>query len=754
MHPWFTSHEEIRLEDLLVPMAKDFARFVSNQGSGTASLVGARRLETKHELLLLRVSTGRPQRSAYALLREEELWILFAQDERYPYVMSAREDFPDTPHQNMVLAGNPYSLCIDDRSWREAKITYTPAELLQRIVLWFEKAGKGELHEANQPLDPYFLGSSNTIILPGPVFEQQSDERSDLVVVKADEKFGIMQLEYSSSIEISRLRKLAPSCIFLTYEIQPGHMSRLRAAPSNLTMLHKEMEARGTSLLETLADNISAWILEDDVWKRFRFMSHLGVLVKMPVIHPKTGQISAHSMIAFITECSLGEIGILLGRLNNNNMGIGTDFPYVPALNPSPIDPSRVEDIQLHPLNVTASFDSDLAARMAGRKNCDPRKVVMIGAGAVGSLVADSLSREGRFKWTIIDNDVLLPHNLARHALSGISVGSSKSVHLAYHLRVNIHGCEAEGIVADVIEPNDQAEQVMKTLYDADIILDASASVPVSRHLCDLPAKPRRAAFFFNPAGTSAVLMVEDAERVVDLRAIEAAFYARILEDPFLADILVISPERLPYSGDCRALTTRMPSSRAQILSGLITQGLGKTLDAGQACLKAWRIADDGAVMVSSYWPELPIEYPLDDWTVRLLPSVAARLQDIRLDKLPSETGGALLGVVDIPQKRIEVMGALPPPPDSMEHPDEFLRGTDGLEEMVKKSMARTLDHIRYVGEWHSHPRGCSTTPSRIDIEQLKILSETLSLDGCPGVQLIAGDTDLSVFIGVIKPAS
>ncbi|MCB2189756.1 MAG: ThiF family adenylyltransferase [Deltaproteobacteria bacterium] len=753
MHPWFASLEEIDIDGLILPVAKDFARYVSLHGSGAASLDGVRRLESGDEVLLLRVATGRPQRPVYPILREELIGIIFAPDGQYPYVMSAREDFPDTPHQNIVIPGVPYSLCIDDRSWREAKITYTPAELLQRIVIWFERAGKGELHETNQPLDPYFLGSPRTLILPGPIFEHKSSERCDLVVVRADEKTGIIQLEETRSIDLTKRNEIVPRLIFITCEIQPDRMSRMRAAPTNLAMLHQEMETRGTNLLELLADNIDLWISEDDAWKRFRFESNLGILLKMPVIHPRTGQTGAHSLIAFVTGCSLGDVGVSLGRLNKNDAGIG-ELPYVPTLNPIPADSAKVKHIQLDPLNVTPSFDPILATRMAGREECDRRKVTMVGAGAIGSLVADSLAREGYFSWTIIDNDVLLPHNMARHALIGSFVGFPKAECLAIHIQHTVNGCKAEGIVADVIEPNQQAQRVNEALNGADIVLDASASIPVSRYLCDMPAKARRAAFFFNPAGTSAVLMVEDAERLVDLRTIEATFYSRILEDPALADILVITPERLSYSGDCRALTTRMPCSRAHVMSGLIAFGLSKVLNEPQACLRVWRLEGNGYVKVASCRPEPPLEFTSCGWTIRILPSVADRIQGIRRKKLPSETGGAILGVVDIPAKRIEVMVAFPPPPDSEERPDRFLRGTDGLKVLVTKSMERTLDHIRYVGEWHSHPKGYSTLPSRIDLGQLAILSETLSVDGCPGVQVISGDHVLSVIMGILPDKS
>lgn len=744
MHPWFGLHEEINIDDLQVPMAQEFAKFISSHGAGAAYLDGARRIKDGHELLLMRVATGRPQRPAYLLMREEPMGVLFTVEEGYPYVMSAREDFPDTPHQNLVPPETPYSLCIDDRSWREAKITYTPAELLQRIVIWFQKAGAGALHEANQPLDPYFLGTAGTAILPGQVFEQDSDERCDLAVIWADDKSRLMRLEHSQSIDLEKYKAQAMNIIFVAYEIYPDSMSRLRAAPDNLALLHKEMESRGINLLQSLAGDISSWILEDDDWKRFRFNSRLGVLLKMPIFHPHTGSTDAHSMIAFITDCSLGDVGISLGRLNKND-DPKSDFKYVLNILSSPIDNDKVKNIKLYPMNVVSSFEPYLAARMAGREQNDCRKVVMVGAGAVGSLVADTLSREGRFSWTIIDNDVLLPHNLARHALSGPFVGCSKALGLKLLLEKNVLGCTAEGIVADVMEPAGQAEKVDLALHNADIILDAAASVPVSRYLCDLSASARRTAFFFNPTGTAAVLMVENEERTVDLRIIEAKFYSRILSNSALADLLIVTPERLQYSGDCRAVTTRMPASISQILGGLISQELGKALDTPQALLKIWQIADTGAVTVISYQPEQPVSCQIAEWKVRLLPSVVKHIQGMRCAKLPCETGGALMGVVDIPAKRIEVITALPPPPDSEERPNKFVRGIEGLESMVKASMARTLDLTRYVGEWHSHPKGCGTGPSNIDLSQLAILAETLSSDGCPGVQVISGDDDVGI---------
>jgi proteasome lid subunit RPN8/RPN11 len=37
----------------------------------------------------------------------------------------------------------------------------------------------------------------------------------------------------------------------------------------------------------------------------------------------------------------------------------------------------------------------------------------------------------------------------------------------------------------------------------------------------------------------------------------------------------------------------------------------------------------------------------------------------------------------------------------------------------VFDAMERTLDQVRCVGEWHSHPRHHSTNPSDIDVAQI-----------------------------------
>ena len=111
------------------------------------------------------------------------------------------------------------------------------------------------------------------------------------------------------------------------------------------------------------------------------------------------------------------------------------------------------------------------------------------------------------------------------------------------------------------------------------------------------------------------------------------------------------------------------------------------------------------------------------------------------------------MGVVDVFAKRIDVIDAWDQPPGSRGSPAFFERGTDGLKDRVFEAMARTLDQVRYIGEWHSHPRSYSTEPSGVDVAQILWLTESLASDGCPAFMIIVGDDDIRVCMGATLEA-
>ncbi|WP_200339365.1 hypothetical protein [Rhodovibrio sodomensis] len=172
--------EEIGQKELSLPLSRKVLSYLDGTSDGVATFLGAYRLpDLNAELLVLEVETSRPQRPAYPIHRSEMVGVVTVADGP-PATLALREDFPDTVHQNWMPEGLPRSLCVDDRPWAEAKATFTGGELIERIATWFRKAGRGELHDASQPIDPLFVGTIANIVVPASVWDAEGGTRSDL----------------------------------------------------------------------------------------------------------------------------------------------------------------------------------------------------------------------------------------------------------------------------------------------------------------------------------------------------------------------------------------------------------------------------------------------------------------------------------------------------------------------------------------------------------------------------------------------
>ena len=737
MHPWLESWGvEAEVSDLTVPAAVGFVRYLRRSGDGIAVLAGVRR-GSAADMVIVELATGRPQRPVHAILRQETVALLFPTDGA-PRVMAAREDFPDTPHQGLMPAGLPPLLCVDDRPWADARMTHTGAELLERVVGWFRKAGRGELHDLSQPLDPLFYGELFEVVLPRSAwdggaqelvgFVPPDTERPKHLIIKAT-----ADLPPSASSPRSRISMLA-------YDLAPQAMSRLRCVPNTLEGLQAEMSRRGLDLVADLSTRLMAWHgAEDNAGGRL--LGRLMLLFRIPIVHPVTGSVDVTSVVAFITEQSIGEVGERIGLLLRNGEAGNELMPFVRSLVVVP----KLAEVELSAALVHAEFDGEAAAGLSGRVGCDARRIAMVGAGAIGSAVAEGLAREGLFaSWTVVDDDVFLPHNCARHTLTSWDVGRVKARALAARLTAVRSGLRATAIDADLLGPD--GVEAVRACEAADVILDASASVPVSRRICDLPGGARRVSAFFNPSGTAGVLLAEDVARVSDLRSLEAAYHRQIQIDPTLADHLAPG-DMLRYTGACRSLTSRIPTSNVQVLSGLVAGGLRTALDRPAAAVRLWTMDADGGVRVASAPTEM-VRHVVGEWVVVVPDSLRSALTQRRLADLPRETGGILLGLIDLEAKRIDVVEALAAPCDSIGRARSFVRGVDGLRGAVDDAMRRSLGQLRYVGEWHSHPDGTPTLPSFVDIQQVAWLAGTMSLDGLPGLMLIVGEHDLRPTLG------
>ncbi len=723
-------------------MLRELASLAATGELPGVRLVGLRQSpERGYAGVCVEVDTERPQDLEHAINAVEPIAVLFPFDDGQPSVLSLREDFPDTLHQNGSVPGGPCALCIDDRPWSEARLSTTANDIARRIQLWLARAARGELQDPAQPPDPLFFNSQLTLILPAEVLAESKEPIELAGFGRPDNESLII------ARPVEPTDKAPPIFTVLAFQAQPQAMARMRRAPNTLATLIAELDKCGIQLVDELKTRLKDWAGLNYADVR-RLSTRLAILVAFPVA--EGARRTVNDLRAFLTHDTAGEIGVALGVLCANSSQVGDKRAYMIAIPESA--PTDLEE-QVEPAQVHLAPNRELMFTVAGHANPDARRAVLVGAGSLGSQLSVDLAREGTFTWTVVDDDYLLPHNLVRHALFAGDIGAPKAPALAHKL-TGLLGEPVAAIQCNVLAPNDDAASLTEALAQADIIIDASASVAVSRHLSDLPdVNARRVCAFFNPSGTSVVVLSENAERTLTLRDLEAQYYRLVLTEAKLAGHLATGGPGVRYTGSCRSLTNRIPAGNAAILSALAARGIVAGLATDEATIAIWTLSPEGEVQLVKRSGALPKSMGLGAWKVTYDAGLLEILAAMRGSKLPNETGGVLLGVADMSRKSVHVAHALPEPEDSCGSQAGFERGVVNLTDQVSSAIAATMHQLRYVGEWHSHPNLVSAMPSNVDLAQVLWLGQELQNEGLPALMAIAAqDGNFSFVLGQILP--
>ena len=227
--------------------------------------------------------------------------------------------------------------------------------------------------------------------------------------------------------------------------------------------------------------------------------------------------------------------------------------------------------------------------------------------------------------------------------------------------------------------------------------------------------------------------MIEPADRHLALRDLEARHYRALLREVELGK----PPQR---HGRALRLHRRVPRSEQP----------HSRKPRGAASIGVWSVRPDGSVAAIVPNPTKMRRAQKGDWTVSIDEELIGEIATVRAQSLPRETGGVLFGVVDAEVRSMHIVDALNAPPDSVKENSGFERGIAGLENDIRKAMIRTMDQVRYVGEWHSHPPRYSTRLSGVDLTQLGWLAQVLSMENRPGMMLITGDGGINLLSGEI----
>ena len=359
--------------------------------------------------------------------------------------------------------------------------------------------------------------------------------------------------------------------------------------------------------------------------------------------------------------------------------------------------------------------------------------------------------RGGWGRWTVIDNDHIKPHNLSRHSAYAQYIGEPKATVVAeLHAAVMRGATEVIPIVGDACDFNE--ETFSRALNNAALVIDASTTLEYPRAASTVGTLPRHISVFIAPNGNSAVLLAEDARRLLRLRTLEAQYYRAIIQASWGKEHLASHTSTFWSGAGCRDISVVMSYSRVPVHASTLAEQVQVAAACENALIRIWqRDPVRGTIDVHDVSALPEQRFPLGEFDLFIDYGVEQQLRDLRQRGFPAETGGVLLGYYDFNVNAVVVVAGLPAPPDSKASPSYFERGIAGLAAAIKDAAVRTLGIVGYIGEWHSHPPGHSASPSERDLVQLIHLALGMAYDGLPAVQLIVGEHDLQILRGSVQ---
>lgn len=732
--------EEINASTLKLPRAIAVIDLLRNGESSYVELTQVLRDASGVETVVLDLEVELPQIPLYPVKDLERVAVrFFPGDQRAPDVRALREDFPRVPHQNLVSEDYPKSLCLYDRPWSELRLRWTAIAFIERIREWIALTARGELHGADQPLEPILNQWEHIIVLPARGFLDAGPERPIRMHAELQPSEGTSGVLVAYSLGSPIPRPGAERLVAALFQCEPQQHGVIQRAPRSLEDLHVLASAAGLDLKRQLQLLLRSWSTETDI-KEIR-EARLIILLRLPKTRNPDAAPESNDVWAFLLHSTIKDLGVMLDAwaADGRHMGVIIGGPGEIAACPTAM---------LSVLNPVWTLTNESAARSNGTDS-DTCRFLAIGAGALGSQLLLNLARCGFGTWTYIDGDTLLPHNLARHALDGFAVGMPKAEALAQFVHsIQDSDQMPTAIIADILSPGKKAEVIAGAMAAAHCVLDLSASVPVARMIArSAPESVRRVSVFLNPSGTDLVLLAEDAERRARLDHLEHQFYRELLTHPDLANHFELTG-RIRYAHSCRDVSSTLPQHLVAMHAAIGSKGFRDAVSLPQASIRVWH-ADNELSVKCIQVPVKPVhEMKVGSWTVCMDDAFLSKVRTLRLGQLPNETGGVLIGSFDLERSIIYLVDTVPSPQDSVEWPTLYIRGSSGLSLEVKRIGERTAGMLQYIGEWHSHPTGVPPLPSADDCKVFAWLTELMGRDGFPAVMLIASDDREAIYVG------
>lgn len=676
--------------------------------------------------------------------RTERFAITVDQQSRIPVVFRAlRKDFPAMAHMYYADPGEPKALCLYNVSWSTVERQWTPERFIQRMFWWLKESSELKLHREDQPLEPLFFHSNYELILPAninDVFEKNGLTLSIELISNEHDRQSILKASVVKKVVRSELGAAKFQCVELSSN--PIECDTMSSFPGTLGELSDKLGNDGFE--EKLFEAIYNLIPEKGVPAKHQSDERLLFLNYIPRM--RNGKLQRHDVIGYVLDKSLFELAQALDViffLNHESRWYRTQ-PVNNDLAGLADSQKNWKSFRLFPVEVRTCLDSDTARNVSGiETNSASFYGILAGVGALGGQLAQIWTRGAWGNWCFVDPDNLNPHNLARHVGYDHMLGWPKvSVLLGLTSGIYPSHKAHSALQCSITEINQELSQELK---NASILVDVTASYSVPRELSLREDVPRVVSLFLTPSGNCSVLLMEDSNRRLRAAEIEAQYYRAILNSEWGENHLTNHQGDLWVGGGCRDISVRLADDRMHLHAGILAKQLRRRVGSHDAQASIWCV-DEATDTVTNYEIELysTSKVKRGDWTIVYDEGLINKIRAARVDALPSETGGVLLGITDTKTHTLTLVDSLPAPNDSTSSQTHFIRGKEGLPDTLSTIHKRTAGIVDYIGDWHSHPDGYGARPSNDDNQLIKQLAETMSQDGLPALMLIVSATEIS----------
>ena len=384
------------------------------------------------------------------------------------------------------------------------------------------------------------------------------------------------------------------------------------------------------------------------------------------------------------------------------------------------------------------------------------RRLALLGAGALGSAFADYTLRGGTGQLTVIDKDLFLSHNIARHRGNCADTGKSKTDVVERLASMRVQGVRVTKYKEEIITLDDKA--LLERLRDVDQVIDATADPLVRRRLSSLKGThlPVMRSEIFHQGRLGASLLTHLGSDQ-NLNCLFHQLVALAVENESVREWLAYESSRtykdeeLLLGFGCHSLTTKLPAYKVDIHASSAFALAKAKLGSLDRPLIALHLLDaEGLSLGTEIITPEPIqvfqEETTNGWRIVVTRCVLDKLHQLRANAAPNETGGYLFGALDERANEIYVVAASPEPPGTMASPVRLQLGQWGRTGFERTFRRRTRNRLPPIGTWHSHPPS-GAEASQTDWATVAGFKDEDARRGIPTVMVITGLTGDAFYV-------